>query len=397
MNGEIEIHITLDPDPEGSPTVIVPSQPHLPESTSVKTAAHGPTSLLVDLPDSSPEEQGTRVDLGDDLIDHTAVVQHPGMLLAAEPDQSDVQDSFFSLAADLPGLSGSSEEAGEVEASQPIEFHAKLDDVPDSLESARILLSEGYLLDAKKLLQKLLIQDATNVRARGLLKEIQQTEIEALLADGGPKLPWETKKEIYSENLKSEAAIDLVISGLNQDLDLGLEQSVLTSRNRAFGSEVLGAVLDGFQDGAEIYRYFRGVEDSLVKSGATAQDYLDLGVGYLEMGRVTVASLLFGRTLKRLRCAEVPERALILSATCLLAEAKALCGDLSEAIGQLEALDRDPAFRDAEKLEVYYLLGKYYQSLEQGERAAKNFDQVLSLQPDFRDASVRRTEVERLL
>lgn len=369
MSGQIEIQITLDPDPEGSPTVLVPTgqSPSLPV-----------------------EESGTQVDLGEDLIEKTAEVPRgspPDLDLAIDPD---LDHEVYSIEA--PDLDASEE------PSKAIEFHAKIEDVPDSLESARILLNEGYLLDAKKVLQQLLVQDASNVRARAFLKEIQETELQSLLAEGGPKLPWENERDLYSENLKAEAAIDAAIARLNQDLDLGLDPSVLTSESRRssgnFG-DPLGAVLDGFKDGGEIYQYFRQVEDRLMKSGASAQDYLDLGVGFLEMGRVTVAALLFARTLNRLRCAEVPERLLILSATCLLAEAKALCGDLAEAIGQLEALDRDPAFRDREKLEVYYLLGKYYQSCGQRESAARNLDQVLSLQADFRDARARLAELQR--
>lgn len=122
------------------------------------------------------EKTGTQIDLGDDLIERTAMI--PGVVApAAKPSEETIDDK---------------------------------------LETARILAAEGMLEEAKQTLHAVLREDPGNVLARVRLTEIHDLELKNIF-EGTPK-----RKQRVPHPSPDKAVEDSEAIARQLDLDLGL-------------------------------------------------------------------------------------------------------------------------------------------------------------------------------
>jgi tetratricopeptide (TPR) repeat protein len=229
------------------------------------------------------------------------------------------------------------------------------------LLNAKILISEGLLEDAKKTLRRVLRMEPTSLAARDRLEEIQKIEIKKLLGQdentGGGFHRAKKKK-----------------------LEPGLEdgEMVATALERELGPE-LGTEERFFTNEADRQAFLKNLE--LLCAGATPQDRIDLGIGFLEMEFYDVAIQMFRAAL----AAEPGER----RARSLLATTWVARGNGFEAMVEIEALVADQSAPESERIDYGYLAGRAQELLQHFEMAVRWYRAVLQIDPGYRDAEDR--------
>lgn len=184
-----------------------------------------------DREDPKPGE-GTRVDLGEDLLKTSESGSGPGP--GEEPPPTPDEDA----------------------------------------ERGRILLGEGLLDDAKKVFRKVLIRDSGNDEARQGLDEIQKREIQELLTVEPPRKRLGAPVAPVEDDSPSA-----VLSRLERDLRLGVERTEAK------------IVPDLFADAGELAKYKQSVLDTVLP--LPPRERIDVGVGFLEMGLFEIAHAIF--------------------------------------------------------------------------------------------------------
>src|SRR3989338_7224748 len=117
---------------------------------------------------------------------------------------------------------------GVVETIDPDSFDSVSNFVPtvetltDSLENVRILMNEGFLKDAKKILHHMIREDPRHSSALQMLAEIQKIEIQNVFSHGVADAPFD-----HDQKLPQEKQIDL--EALLQQLDEMYQLGVGTS------------------------------------------------------------------------------------------------------------------------------------------------------------------------
>lgn len=169
-------------------------------------------------------EDVTRIDLGDDLIEKTAIISVP----IVTPQKSEESST-------------------------------------EQIESAKILQSEGLVEDAKKILRQVLIEDPSKLEAK--------KNLESIIVEEEKKVFQEVRINPYLEKAAPQRHYDMEeIALLIGDLerDLGLERSA----NIDHGS------------GQDIGLVIRETEERIERAigDASFQDRIDLGIAFLEMG-----------------------------------------------------------------------------------------------------------------
>jgi tetratricopeptide (TPR) repeat protein len=285
--------------------------------------------------------KGTRVDLGDDLLE-TRTVSRDGRAPSARDPRKDPS------AAER-----------EMPSSDPPAAPESIDEL---LLNAKILMSEGLLEDAKKTLRRVLRLEPTSLSARDRLEEIQKIEIKRLLGQddgstgGGGFVRAKKKSEPLLEDGESVAA------ALERDL------------GPSPGSEE-----HFFADEAERAAFHANLER--LCADATAQDRIDLGIAFLEMELYDVAIRMF-----RAAAADEPSAR---RARALLATAYVANGNGFEAMIEIEALVADQAAPPEEKVDYGYLAGRAQEALGNFGAASRWYRAVLQIEPGYRDAEGR--------
>jgi tetratricopeptide (TPR) repeat protein len=273
----------------------------------------------------------TQIDLGDDLLEKTAVI--PGI-------QSRSGDS----PEGSPGPSLGTKTASVADQSS----------IDDLLHSARILEAEGMVDDAKKILHQILIAEPGNSAAIAHLERIQDLEIRSLFRDG---------ENITRRPLKSSQALphpleegnfdpEEIMKKLDRDLGLGVfpDYSPLS----------LGNDLTLFQSEDQIEAFELKVEKAL--AGATVQDWIDMGIGFLEIDFYQIALALFSGACRKIDFENPTDQPI--AATSLLALTLIQMGRPFDAISKLQPLLINIEIQPAQKLEVFYLMGRTYEILK---------------------------------
>ncbi|MDR3608015.1 MAG: tetratricopeptide repeat protein [Oligoflexia bacterium] len=275
---------------------------------------------------SQPEENHTRVDLGDDLISGR------GQL-----DKKEKTEVTLVVAGG----------------------------VADQLESARILQSEGLTDEAKKTLRRLLVSDPHNIVARKALQSIHAQELQSLLKGSGGR----------SEAIKAAAHF--------RDLSHAVREEVIADLDRDLG---LGLLEPGVREEAQenLEKFLSDLESMLSSVGLAKRDRIDLGIAYLEMGSPQVAEHCFRAARQEYRdeIENAESRRQWLSATALLAQAQLRCEKPLEALGNLqEALKSSDVF----DVELVYLTGRSLEALGRPEEAAIWYGKACAIDPTYRD------------
>lgn len=241
--------------------------------------------------------------------------------------------------------------------------------ITDDLQSAKILLGEGLIDDAKRVLRKILIGDPGNAPAKHMLNDILDRELKQLFGSGAParrKFSSGPAAEVDLAQIDPEG----LMKGLDRDLELGLFEAgpgPLTE-SRA-GAEALAS----------------SVEVQL--KGASPRDRIDIGIGFLELGMPELAAKQFQHA-HRL---SDPEDASSLwhSASALLAQAQILCDRAHEAVEIIQHALRSPVASYEEKLELVYLMGRANEKLRNLPAAHGWYRLVSEMDSIYRDVQDR--------
>ena len=276
----------------------------------------------------------TRVDLGDDLIEKTA-----DLIGVPQQHSSEISND------------------GTI-SSDPFES------IDSRLHSARILIGEGMLEQAKKLLHHILVTDRGYVPARQALEEIHETELKQIFGEDRRGDRRRAKQNALHELWEDPSE---VVEQLDNDLGLEL-----------------------FQDSESMGLFSRNLDSMLADS--SPQDFVDLGIGFLEIGLCALASQLFRRaadTLKNETSQEPDAVGDLTAAVALEAYALILAGKPFDAIASMQGLLNDSEIKADRKLELFYLMGRAYDSLKKPEIALQWYFRVKEIDPGYRDVQER--------
>lgn len=277
------------------------------------------------LNDSDP----TRLDLGDDLLQTKTISRSPAK--AKSPK----------------------------EAPPPVDTSADAG-VEELLVNSKILIGEGFLDEAKATLRRVLRMEPTNLTARDRLEEIQKTEIRRLLGqEESPRSSFLKSKLKTEENNESAESVLLALEN-----EVGMQSQ---------------STLEYFSKPGDLPIFLEGLDK--LCAGATAQDRMDLGIGFLEMGLYDVAVSLFRNASQD----EKNDR----KARGLLATALVAQGKYFDAVIELESLIADQSGTAEEKIDYGYLAGLAQDGLKNFEAAVRWYRAVLHIDPEYRDTSER--------
>jgi tetratricopeptide (TPR) repeat protein len=288
--------------------------------------------------------------LGDDLLEKTAAIVRP---------------------THAGNAGGEEDEATNVRLPAPAP-----EAIPDQLESARILVNEGIVEEAKRVLRRILLAAPNHIEAKRMLDEIHETELKQIFGETGGARRRPGRREPESS---IEASADLVLRDLDRDLKLGLGLSLFEDR----------AAMEAF--GERMDREF---------ASSSASDRVDMGIAFLEMDLHDLAARHFSAAVQRLEAEEAsddedcePER--LLSATGLLAYSLVLGGKAFEATIAMQQLLGDAQIQRESKLDLIYLMGRAYEAMEKPEAADAWYAQTLEIDPRYRDAAERLISIRK--
>ncbi len=226
-----------------------------------------------------------------------------------------------------------------------------LEKIEDLFQSAKILVQEGILEDAKRILRQILRFDSNQVNAKKLLEELGQQELKAMLGDSSTK----NREGLSLEELDSEQ----VMRFLDADLGLGI-----------------------FSDP----EFTENLDQELAT--LTPKDRIDIGIAFLEMGLYDLAARQF-LVAKR-------EAHQFLVASSLLAYSLIMAGRAYEATHHLEPILGDSEFPATEKIDLIYLMGRAYEQLRRPDLAFQWYEQVFQVDPHYRDVEKRLQQIQRV-
>jgi tetratricopeptide (TPR) repeat protein len=315
-------------------------------------------------------EEGTRQDLGDDLLEKTRTQFHVRDPLSdPQPAVSSNSISSVSSSKILKNVvrrraDGSSQDGLDVE---------------DLLQSAKILVSEGLLDEAKKILRKVLITDSRCLLARELLGQVHETELQQIFGDTRRRRSFHSpEKEEYSQE---NIVADDVIRELDHDLRLGISDADTFAAAVSPGEEQFPL----YCDPEAIKAYAERLERSL--TGSAPRDHLDLGIAFLEMELYELAVGQFKAACTKARLES--DRRGVLESTALWADALIRWGRAFDGLLLLQPVVRDIEVEDIDKVEFVYLTGRVYEALRKSELAFKWYEQVRKFDPSYRDVEIR--------
>lgn len=274
-----------------------------------------------------PAFDGTTIDLGEDLLQATQVLQR-----RPEP---------------------------EAAASPQIERAAVPDEtansIEDDLQRGEILLGERLLDDAKKVFRKVLRSDPGSARARQFLEEIQKLEIQDLLGSDSPR-------KRFVEHSEPDS-VDEVVERLERDLGIDIDKASANLVSSLFPSSL------------ELDRYNESVLRTV--TGLPPRERIDVGIAYLEMGLAEVARSIFESVVRY--------EDYKLEGTYLLGLALIQSGKAIEATLRLEPVVRDITLSDSNRADFLYLMATAFEALSDNHKAREFYRRVYALNPRYRD------------
>jgi tetratricopeptide (TPR) repeat protein len=239
--------------------------------------------------------------------------------------------------------------------------------IDEQLQNARILVNEGLLEEAKRVLRNIILSDPHCIPARKRLEEIHELELKQIFGESvEPKGVMNAKIERarFFEEIDSEK----VLRALDDDLDLKMFGDPKDEIQRlVFGSS------------AEMDQFSVRLERKM--SGTTARDRLDLGIGFLEMSFYELA-------IRQFRVA-AREPGLEVAAAALIAQAQLFSDQAFEAVLGLESALRNSELEPEHRIHFLYLSALAHEKLSKMDVARSRFAQVLEIDPYYRDSAER--------
>jgi tetratricopeptide (TPR) repeat protein len=235
---------------------------------------------------------------------------------------------------------------------QPIQF----ENVDEGLENARILMNEGLLDDAKRILHRIIVIEPRNLQAKRLLEDIHDLELKEIFLDA-PK-----RRGVFRNSLLRSDSFETKLDTLEiiKKLDADLELNFLVEASKK-----------------PIY---------VVDEDLTPNDHIDIGIGFFEIGLMDSAIRHFQKALSESEDPYVP--------ACLLAQTYIHEGKGFDATQILEPLLSQEDLTIEDKIEVYYLLGRSYALMNDYTRASQWFGEVIRINSDYRDSAERLMQLQ---
>jgi hypothetical protein len=128
-------------------------------------------------------------------------------------------------------------------------------------------------------------------------------------------------------------------------------------------------------------------------SQSPIQDWIDLGIAFLEMDLYEIAVRLFSGACRRIEPDVQSDSEVALSATCLLALSLILVGRPFDAISKIQPLLGDVNIRKEQKAELFYLMGRTYESMKKFLLAVQFYRQVIEIDAQYRDVDRRIRQI----
>jgi tetratricopeptide (TPR) repeat protein len=276
------------------------------------------------------KSESTRIDLGDDLIEKTAII---------------------------PGHSASSASS---ESSDPTPSV----NPEEQIQSARAYLAEGFLEDAKKILRQVLLTDSESIGARKLLEEIHESELKQMFGTAEPVV----RKSLFDNYDESilDADSDEIIRLLDRDMGLG--------------GTLAPVELSLFSDAKLLSEFSEKVDRQI---GDSPRDRVDLAIGFMEMGLHLVAVRLL------LPLTTSHDSAEQLNACALTAYSHISSEAPYRAISVLQPVLNDSDIDRSQKTESFYLMGRALQFLASYQEAIEWYLQAQQNEASYRDCGDR--------
>jgi tetratricopeptide (TPR) repeat protein len=298
--------------------------PPLPDQELQAELTPAPISpLVMPAPVFSPDPSKTKIDLGDDLLEEKTIV------VSGIPEGLATQNDPHALEA--------------------------------SVQNARILLSEGFPEEAKKILRQILLQNKNNVESQKLLEEIHHSELKQifLVAEPSTRKNYTGGKNTYDESILNVDA-EKLLKSLDEEFDLGLDPS----RSQIFFSQ------------------------ELETSSPAPSDRIDLAISFIEMELYAHANQLLRAVLRT-------ENSSTLTAVALLAYSHLLSGQYFEVLSVLQPYINDTEVLKEDKIEFFYLMGRANHALARTSEALGWFLYVESIDPSYRDNAERVKQLKK--
>jgi tetratricopeptide (TPR) repeat protein len=263
------------------------------------------------------------------------------------------------------------------------------DQVVDQMQSARILMGEGILEDAKKILRRILLNDSSNVEARKMLDGIHETELKQIFGES------DTPRHQFRRRMPTgpvEISADIVMQSLDRDLKLGIFDQ--DGPNGPASGEAREPQLSLFKDRASMDAF--GAQMDRDFGGRPAPERIDLGVAFLEMGLYDLSVRHFQAAVNSLVLEELKEGGVsdaLLAATGLLAYALVLGGRAFEATHKLQDLLNDADVERPRKLDLIYLMGRACEAMGKRAESRQWYSQAGEIDPGYRDIQERLRKI----
>lgn len=219
------------------------------------------------------------------------------------------------------------------------------------LSKASILKNENFLDDAKKLYRKIIFHYGDNSEARNALEEIQGIELKEMMSADSPT------KLIARSHLENIENSERIREKLEHDLRIEQKTEFLTEKEMTeYQSYVLSLVLK-----------------------SAPKERIDLGIAFYEMGLFQIAQAIFETVV---RYEEFKIEGTYLLALALIANGQAI-----QATLRIEPLVRDLMISEQKKTDLLYLMGAAFESLNDLKKAREFYRRVYHLNQKYRDVA----------
>ena len=230
--------------------------------------------------------------------------------------------------------------------------------VEDALQSADILIGEGLFDEAKKILFRVLRERPELVQARDKLDRLHQEELEQILSGSSP---------VHRGHFAYAFDHEEVLEKLNRDLKLDV-----------FGVESRDAASAKFRESLK-----------LSLEAATAQDQIDLGVAFFEMGMFDLALERFRDAAKAARRVDPEDGRAVLSSQYFQALTLVQMECESEALVLLQPHLIRSDLEMEDRVHFMYLHARALERSGRPVEARAVLESILVWDPFYRDARDR--------
>lgn len=223
----------------------------------------------------------------------------------------------------------------------------------DDCESAKILMNEGLADEAKKLLFRVLANHSNYGPAKKLLEEIEEIELKEIFNSSGRN---STTNELGVED------VDQLITRLEQDLNLNsVAHNSSTDEQTIFNST----------------------------AGLRPKEYLDLAIGYIEMGCHADALRELHKAERIIRTEDTFLGETGLTVVSLIAKCLVSQGKHYEAKEFLQPILTETDLAHENKIILYYEMGCIEQALGNKNEAVQWLLHVMKIDSLFKDTNYR--------